>query len=149
MWREPARNSPTPTFPAFSCTGYKPGWDDGSAVEIGTHQDDDGFGLHGRTSDQASDDGHWNGIYRWRPFPELPTGPVDHVSVFHERHFPAKVHSGSEHGHWRRSGVNWEETHEGELVFQRLDESVLAFTDLVAVEHVPWDTARQVHPVAF
>ncbi|WP_200865761.1 hypothetical protein [Amycolatopsis decaplanina] len=37
-----------------------------------------------------------------------------------------------------------EETHEGGLIFQRTDESVLAFTDLVAVERVPWSTTRQV-----
>ncbi|WP_219150398.1 hypothetical protein [Amycolatopsis sp. TNS106] len=37
-----------------------------------------------------------------------------------------------------------EETHDRGPTFQRLDESVLAFTDLVAIERVPWSAARQI-----
>ncbi|MFJ8911784.1 hypothetical protein [Amycolatopsis sp. NPDC102389] len=137
-----------PDVPCLQLHWFQAWLDNGSALEIGTYQDDDGFGLHGRSSDIASD-GHWNGIYRWRSFPELPTGPVEHVAVFHERHFLAEVHFRIGARPLALVAGELEETHEGGLIFQRLDESVLAFTDLVALECVPWNTARQVHPAAF
>ncbi|WP_199746576.1 hypothetical protein [Amycolatopsis sp. WAC 01416] len=138
-----------PDVPCLQLYWLQAWLDDGSAVEIDTCQDDDGFGLHGQSPDKASDDGHWNGIYRWRSFPELPTGPVDHVAVFHERHFLAEVHFRIGARPLALVAGELEETHEGGLIFQRLDESVLAFTDLVAVDRVPWNTARQIHLAAF
>ncbi|WP_410599885.1 hypothetical protein [Amycolatopsis sp. lyj-90] len=38
--------------------------------------------------------------------------------------------------------------HGGGLIFQRLDESVLAFTDPGAVDHSPWNTARRIRQLA-
>ncbi|MFI9453231.1 hypothetical protein [Amycolatopsis sp. NPDC052450] len=138
-----------PDVPCLQLYWLQARLDDGSALEIGTYQDDDGFGLHGHASGGSSDDGHWDGIYRWRSLPELPIGQVEHVSVFHERHFLAEVHFRIGARPLALIAGELEETHEGGLIFQRLDESVLAFTDLVAVDRVPWNTARQVHPAAF
>ncbi|KFU77144.1 hypothetical protein SAMN04489729_7766 [Amycolatopsis lurida] len=138
-----------PDVPCLQLYWLQTWLDDGTAVEIGTYQDDDGFGLHGHSSDKAYDDGRWNGIYRWRSFPELPTGWIDRVTVFPERHFLAEVHFRIGARPLALVAGELEETHEGGLIFQRLDESVLAFTDLVAFERVPWNTARQVHPAAF
>jgi len=93
---------------------------------------------------KSYDDGRWDGIYRWRSFPELPTGSVDHVALFLDQHLLAEVHFRIGARPLALVAGELEERHDGGLTFQRLDESVLAFTDSVAVERVPWNTARQI-----
>jgi hypothetical protein len=133
-----------PEVPCLQLYWLQAWLDDGSAVEVGTYQDDDGFGLSGHSSDRSHDDGRWNGIYRWRSFPELPAGSVEDVSVFLDQCLPAEVHFRIGARPLLLVAGELEETHDGGLLFQRLDESVLAFTDSVAVERVPWNSARQI-----
>ncbi|MFD5245775.1 hypothetical protein ACFWIW_14580 [Amycolatopsis sp. NPDC058340] len=133
-----------PEVPCLQLYWLQAWLDDGSAVEIGTYQDDDDFSLGGHTSDVSHDDGRWSGIYRWRSFPELPTGSVDHVALFLDQHLLAEVHFRIGTRPLVLVAGELEERHDGGLTFQRLDESVLAFTDLVAVARVPWNTARQI-----
>ncbi|UMP00197.1 hypothetical protein [Amycolatopsis sp. EV170708-02-1] len=144
---DPAGTGPQFADPEVPCVQlyWLQAWlDDGSAVEIGTYQGDDGFSLGGHPSDKSSDDGRWDGIYRWRSFPELPAGSVEQVAVFLDQCLLAEVHFLIGTRPLALVAGELEERHDGGLTFQRLDESVLAFTDLVAVERAPWSTARQI-----
>lgn len=52
-----------------------------TVIDIRTCQGTAAWGLSSQRS-VSDDQTHWDGIYRWRKLTELPTGPIDHVSVF-------------------------------------------------------------------
>ncbi|NUT92809.1 MAG: hypothetical protein HOY78_12385 [Saccharothrix sp.] len=137
--------------PSVSCLqlwGLQASLDDGSAVSVHTYQDDACFGLwtdQEGVHDKLQDRRLWDGIYRWRPLVELPTGEVERVAVFVD-----EVDGVLAEVHLRIGGQplllvagELEETREGGLVFRRLDESVLVFTDPAAVDRAPWTTSRR------
>ncbi len=136
-----------PDVPCLQLYSLQAWLDDGGAVDIGTYQDNEGFGLCSRSSTRSHDDGRWGGLYRWRSFPELPVGLVEHVAVFHEEDILAEAHFRIGTQPLVLLAGELEETHGGGLIFQRLDESVLAFTDPGAVDHSPWNTARRIRQV--
>lgn len=137
-----------PEVPCLQLWGLQASLDDGSALSVHTYQDDACFGLwtdQEYVHDKLQDRGLWDGIYRWRPLTELPTGEVERVAVFVD-----DVDGVLAEVHLRVGGQplllvagELEETWEGGLIFRRLDESVLVFTDPAAVERVPWTSSRR------
>lgn len=138
-----------PEVPCRQLWGLQAALDGGHAFSVGTYHDDAAFGLWPDSGaefrDKLQDEGRWDGVTRWSPLSELPTGQVDHVAVFAD-----EVEGVLAEVHLRIGGRpllliagELEETREGELLFHRLDESVLAFTDPVAAEQVSWTSSRQ------
>lgn len=119
--------------------------DDGGVLSVTTHQDDDVFGLwpRPRPEPKIQDGGLWDGIYRWRPLAELPTGKVEYVAAFLDEGLLAEVGLRIDARPLLLVAGELEETFGGGLLFQRLDESVLAFTDPAAAVHAPWTTSRR------
>lgn len=106
---------------------------------IDTYQDDDVFGLWARpgTAVAVEEPG-----YRLRALTELPTGRVGSVTVHLDGDVLAEVR-------FRIGGQDLlliaGEAHEdrsGRLVWHRLDESVLAFTDPGAADRMRWVPPR-------
>jgi hypothetical protein len=107
---------------------------DGEVVSVMTYQDDDVWGLW----TQPPGPGGGDGIYRERHLPELPTGPIDDVTVRLEHGVLAEV---SLRIGTRPLVLLADEAYEDwgdNLYFCRPDESVLAFTDPAAVDTIPW-----------
>lgn len=132
-----------PAVPCLQLWGMQACLDDGRALRILTYQDDDLFGLwpHRRPDPRLENRAGWDGIYRWTALSELPTGPVADVAVFAEEGVLAEVDlrvggrplvlvAGELIEDWTR------------VVFSRLDESVLVFTDPAAAERVEWSTPQ-------
>jgi hypothetical protein len=117
--------------------------DDGGTLSVGTYQDDAVFGLWPRLEVTFDDDGHWEGIYRSRPLIELPVGQVEQVAVFADEGVLAEVHLWIGARPLLLIAGELEEAFAGQLLFCRLDESVLAFTDPGVVDHVPWNSSRR------
>ena len=136
-----------PEVPCLQLWGLQASLDDGNALSVHTYQDDTCFGLwtdQEYVHDKLQDRGLWNGIYRWRPLTELPTGQVDQVAVFVDEvdSVVAEVHLQIGGRPLLLIAGELDEMWGGGLVFHRLDESVLVFTDPAAVDHVPWTSSR-------
>ncbi|MFE3782629.1 hypothetical protein ACFXPA_31130 [Amycolatopsis sp. NPDC059090] len=124
-----------PAVPCLQLWGMQAHLDDGRTLSVLTYQDDDLFGLwpQRRPDPRLENRERWDGIYRWTALNELPTGLVEDVVVFAEEGVLAEVDlrvggrplvlvAGELIEDWTR------------LVFNRLDESVLVFTDPAAAE---------------
>ncbi|MFE3177725.1 hypothetical protein ACFXI3_39305 [Amycolatopsis sp. NPDC059235] len=132
-----------PAVPCLQLWGMQAHLDDGRTLSVLTYQDDDLFGLwpQRRPDPRLENRERWDGIYRWTALNELPTGLVEDVVVFAEEGVLAEVDlrvggrplvlvAGELIEDWTR------------LVFNRLDESVLVFTDPAAAERVEWSTPQ-------
>ncbi|WP_406632741.1 hypothetical protein [Amycolatopsis sp. WGS_07] len=147
LWEHGPDGGPQFTEPAVECLqlwGMQAYLDDGRALWIGTYQDDDLFGLwpQRRPDPRLENPEMWDGIYRWTALSELPTGPVEDVVVFAEEGVLAEVEL--------RVGGRPLVLVAGEFVecgrmlsLNRLDESVLVFTDPAAAERVEWSTPQR------
>ncbi|MGB3437256.1 MAG: hypothetical protein WBA97_00780 [Actinophytocola sp.] len=138
-----------PAVPCLQLWGLQASLNDGSALSVGSYQDDACFGLwtdqEREFQDKLRDRGLWDGIYRWRPLTELPTGQVDQVAVFVDEVDGVLAEVALRIGGRPLlliAGELWE-TSEGGLEFHRLDESVLVFTDPAAAGHLDWIPSRQ------
>lgn len=118
---------------------------DGGAFVISTYQDDDEFGLSPQAqAKDRCDSTTWDGIFRRVQLAELPTGVVEHVSVFVDAGVLAEVEL-------RIGGLRpllliageAEETPSGSLHIIRRDESVLVFTDPDDALRVAWMPPRE------
>ncbi|WP_181771018.1 hypothetical protein [Amycolatopsis pittospori] len=114
-----------------------------TSLSVGTYQNNDLFGLYCRPASEFRDAEHWDGIYRWRSLPELPTGLVERVAVFSDEDVLAEAHLRIGGRPLVLLAGELEEHYTGELIFQRLDESVLAFLDPAAADRLPWNTSRE------
>ncbi|MGW7538178.1 hypothetical protein [Amycolatopsis sp. NPDC054798] len=132
-----------PAVPCLQLWGMQAYLDDGRALGINCYQDDDLFGLwpRRRPDPRFENREHGDGIYRWTALAELPTGQVEDVVVFAEGGVLAEVDL-------RVGGqplllVAGELIeHETGLSFNRLDESVLVFTDPAAAARVDGSTPQ-------
>ncbi|MGC4818704.1 hypothetical protein [Micromonospora sp. DT63] len=115
--------------------------DSGETVTIATYQDDDLFGLRIDLSAGSNVDDVSHG-YRRRNLPELPTGLVRKVSIDLDGDVVAEVGLQVEGHDLLLVAGEAEENFEGRLVWRRLDESVLAFTDPNTVEQMQWVPTR-------
>ncbi|WP_280443422.1 hypothetical protein [Nocardia brasiliensis] len=137
-----------PEVPCLQLWGLLASLDDGSTFTVSSYQDGVNFGLcsdQKHTHEKLQDEGLWDGIYRLRRLTELPTGRVDQVTVYVDAvdSVLAEVHLQIGQRPILLVAGELDETWGGELVFSRLDESVLVFNDLAAVEQTPWSTSRQ------
>ncbi|WP_330277594.1 hypothetical protein OG205_19185 [Lentzea sp. NBC_00516] len=80
---------------------------------------------------------------RWRALSELPVGPIDEVTVYGDEGVVAEVLLVIGGRPLLLIAGELYETWTDDLEFHRLDESVLAFTDLAAADRVAWSTPRQ------
>lgn len=113
-----------------------------SALAVATYQDDDGFGLAIDTCNSCSDKEAGAG-YRLRALPELPTGQVQEVSACLDDDLLAEVTVRVNGKDLLLVAGEAYEDHSGELVWHRLDESVLVFARPGDVEAMSWMPARR------
>ncbi|MFC9432439.1 hypothetical protein [Nocardia sp. NPDC057030] len=130
-----------PEVPCLQLWGLRASFRNGSVLSVRTYQDDARFGLWAN-QEYVRDEELWEGIYRRRSLTELPTGHVDQVTVFVDEvdAVLAEVHLQIGQRPLLLIAGEIDETSRGGLVFHRLDESVLAFTDPAAVEDVLWSS---------
>ncbi|GAA3006666.1 hypothetical protein [Actinokineospora diospyrosa] len=128
-----------PEVPFVQMNGLQANLDHGEAFSITDYQSDDAWGLFpwpGAHYEYRPADG----IYRWRPLPELPTGDVDEVVVLAdaETGLLAEVHLVI--GGNLLALVSGEviERGNGTVDIVRLDECVLVFTNPDDIDRVPW-----------
>ncbi|RZS44976.1 hypothetical protein EV193_101857 [Herbihabitans rhizosphaerae] len=133
-----------PRVPCLQLLSVRASLDDDSAVSVTTYQNDAVFGLVVRSEAQL-DEGHWDGIYRVRQLTELPTGRVEQVAVVVDEGVLAEVRLLIDARPLLLMAGELHETVTGDLVFHRLDESVLAFTDPAAADRVSWTPPRRGH----
>ncbi|WP_447008250.1 hypothetical protein ACRAKI_17950 [Saccharothrix isguenensis] len=133
-----------PEVPCLQLLGLQASLDHCGVLTVSVHQDHDVFGLWPRSHPEVrfQDEGQWNGIYRWRALTELPTGHVEYVAAFVDKGVLAEVGLRIDGRPLLLVAGELEETSEGGLLFHRLDESVLVFTDTAAAARVPWTTSR-------
>jgi hypothetical protein len=131
-----------PAVPCLQLFGLQPFLDGDTALSVTTYQDDTKFGL--RTSPESGflDEWQWDGIYRRRSLTELPVGQIEQVALFVDNGVVAEVHLRIGAQPLLLIAGEVDETLAGELLFHRLEESILAFIDPTAAEHVPWTTPR-------
>jgi hypothetical protein len=136
-----------PEVPCLQLWGLQAFLDDGGVLSVSIYQDDDLFGLWPRPRPEVrfQDQGQWDGIYRWTALTELPTGQVEHVAAFVDEGVLAEVSLRIGGQPLLLVAGELEETPEGGLLFHRLDESVLVFTDTdtAAAASAPWTTSRR------
>ncbi|MET7808877.1 hypothetical protein [Micromonospora chersina] len=140
-------DGPTPEFtgqdvPCLHLRALHARTDTGDTVTIATYQHDDLFGLRIERSAGADGDDVSHG-YRRRALPELPTGLVQRVSIDLDGDVLAEVRLQVERRDLLLVAGEAEENFEDRLVWRRLDESVLAFTDANTVERMKWVPARR------
>ncbi|SCE94603.1 hypothetical protein GA0070214_103494 [Micromonospora chaiyaphumensis] len=116
--------------------------DTGDTVTIATYQDDCLFGLRIELSAGPGGDDDSHG-YRRRALPELPTGLIRAVSIDLDGDVLAEVGLEVDGRHLLLVAGEADEDFEGRLVWRRLDESVLAFTDPNTVEQLQWASPRR------
>lgn len=149
LWGAPDDDGSDPQFgglevPCLHLLGLQASRDHGGVVSVTTYQDDVFFGLLPSLEAKFADGGRpWEGIYRWRPLTELPTGRIEHVAVFADEGVLAEVHLRIGGQPLLLVAGELDGTPADGLLFHRLDDSVLAFTDLAAVEHAIWTSSRQ------
>jgi hypothetical protein len=125
------------SLPFLQLWGLAVTFDDHSATEVGTYQNNDIFGLWLRPYEPPTlgDD---DGILRLRPQLPLPTGLVANVTVLLAGRHIGQVHlSIGEYTLALAAGETYEH-HDGSVSVNPMDESVLAFTDLAAMNRVSW-----------
>lgn len=133
-----------PQVPCLQLLGLQASLQDGGVLSVTTYHDDDCFGLRSCLEAKLGDDNApWEGIYRRRPLAELPAGAVGEVSVFADEGVIAEVRLEIGTRPLLLIAGELDETPAGALLFHRLDESVLVFTDPAATEAVPWTTSRR------
>lgn len=144
-----------PPMPCLHLVGLQAVLTDGATMTVTTYQNDAHFGL--RTFPEPRfDDRTWDDIYRWRAFAELPTGEVEQVAAFADADVVTQESVLAEI-HLRIGGHplllvagELDGTTVDELLLYRLDDSVLAFTDLDTAEHANWNSPRTnlrpIHP---
>ncbi|MFE9749207.1 hypothetical protein ACFYOT_30220 [Saccharothrix saharensis] len=132
-----------PEVPCLQLFGLQASLEDDGALSVTTYQDGTEFGLSACLEARFPADGEWDGIYRWRPLTELPLGRVGQVTVFSDEGVLAEVCLWIGARPLLLIAGELDETLDGGLLFHRLDESVLAFTDSGAAEQVPWTTSRR------
>ncbi|GAA0454015.1 hypothetical protein Aca07nite_66600 [Actinoplanes capillaceus] len=115
---------------------------DGAAVSIDTYQNDCYFGLWAKPQARCEGD-DWGRGYRRRALTELPTGPVEEVSVYLDGEILAEVSLRIAGRELLLVAGESDEDWSGELTWRRLDESVLVFTDPEAVAKVRWVPDRE------
>lgn len=111
------------------------------AVSVGTYQNDCYFGIWAEPGARRAGDG-WGRGYRRRALTDLPTGPVQEVSVYLDGEILAEVSLRIADREVLLVAGESEEGWSGELTWRRLDESVLVFTDPAAVAKVRWVPGR-------
>lgn len=137
--------------PCLHLLGLQASLDHGGVVSVRTGQDDCFFGLLPSMEAEFAEGGSvWEGIYRWRPLTELPTGHVEDVAVLAAEGVLAEVHLRIGGQPLLLIAGELDGTPADGLLLHRLDDSVLAFTDLAAVEHASWTWPRSdlalIHP---
>ncbi|MET7806624.1 hypothetical protein [Micromonospora chersina] len=140
-------DGPTPEFagqdvPCLHLWALHARTDTGDTVTIATYQHDDLFGLRIERSAGSDGDDVSHG-YRRCALPELPTGLVRRVSIDLDGDVLAEVRLQVERRDLLLLAGEAEEDFDGRLVWRRLDESVLAFTDPNTVEQMKWVAARR------
>ncbi len=130
------------TFPFLHLFSLRAAMTDGAALTITTYQEDANFGLRS-FPDARFDDQRWEGIYRWRALPELPVGPVDQVAVFADEDVVAEMDLRIGGQPLLLVAGELDGAPDDELLLHRLDDAVLAFTDLAAAENAPWSSPRR------
>ncbi|MFC3382603.1 hypothetical protein [Couchioplanes azureus] len=145
--RDEAPDGGGPQFedPAISCLQMLivgVGFGDGPLLTVHTYQDDDVCGLRmGANADYLS--AEWTGIYRLRDLSMLPTGEIEEVSVVLDEGVVAEVVLRVRGRPVVLMAGEAYEVGGDRLRLVRLDESVLVFTDLAAVESVDWHPERR------
>ncbi|MFI5932868.1 hypothetical protein [Actinoplanes sp. NPDC051494] len=136
-----------PSVPFLQLLSLSARFADGSSLDVGTYQDDNAWGLWPRPA-SGRDRARWEGIFRWRELPELPTGAIDDVVVTEDEDQLAEVLLRVRGRPLLMLAGEVYEQMDGRLTFARLDESVLVFTDPAAADSVVWGTARRSPPPA-
>lgn len=130
------------TIPCLQLVGQQAVLTDDATMSITTYQDDAFYGL--RSFPEARfDERTWEGIYRWRALTELPVGEVEEVAVFVDEGLLAEVDLRIGGHPLLLVAGELDGTPEDELLLHRLNDSVLAFTDLGAAENAPWTSSRR------